>query len=266
MFKWTQELAIEELQALIAEIQTLTQETRLSATHTRWVLRTLQFLEQVFGRKSRYYLSFASLKWHETDSFMVGGPEDPEGSWNPQAAVERRHHQAYLRHLEAAKGFLLAALDDLNRYGIASVYQGKDTGPEASALVKIITLVERKLRKAIREKPEKEKYIQDAFETLLVGADVSFERETDSIVYSSKTYTPDFSFQRIDLAVELKLCSRADREKEIIAEMNDDILAYKTKYGNIIFGVYDLGFIRDVERFSDTFEGSEGIIVRVVKH
>lgn len=57
-----------------------------------------------------------------------------------------------------------------------------------------------------------------------------------------------------------------DREKEIIAEINDDILAYRTKYGNIIFGVYDLGYIRDVDRFAETLEGTEGVIVRVVKH
>src|SRR5437762_7001178 len=57
-----------------------------------------------------------------------------------------------------------------------------------------------------------------------------------------------------------------EREREIIAEINDDVLAYKTKYGNIIFCVYDLGFIRDVERFADAFEGCDGVIVRVVKH
>jgi len=104
------------------------------------------------------------------------------------------------------------------------------------------------------------------FETLLVGADIAHERETDSIVYSSKTYIPDFTFPTIGLAVELKLCNRPDREKEIIAEINDDIIAYKTKYRNLVFAVYDLGYIRDMDRFSQAFEASEGVIVRVVKH
>jgi hypothetical protein len=99
-----------------------------------------------------------------------------------------------------------------------------------------------------------------------VGADVNYERETDSITYSSKTYKPDFCFVPIDLAVELKLCNREEREKEIIAEINDDILAYKIKYRNLIFVVYDLGHIRDVERFTEAFENNEGVIVRVVKH
>ena len=265
-FTWTQELAISELQVLIKEVPKLRAGQRFSADHTRWTMRALTVLEQVFGQNSRYYLSFASLTWNEPGSFIIGGPGDPEGAWNPQAAVERVHHKAYLKQLEGAQGFLQAALDDLQQRGIEAVYEGKDTPAESSALVKIITLIERKLRKAVRDKPEREKHVQDSFDTLLVGADVQYERETDSIVYSSKTYTPDFSFGHLDLAVELKLCNRPEREKELIAEINDDILAYKTKYRNLIFAVYDLGFIRDTDRFAEAFESSDGVIVKVIKH
>lgn len=66
--------------------------------------------------------------------------------------------------------------------------------------------------------------------------------------------------------MECAFYSSDDREKEIIAEINDDILAYGTKYGNQIFIVYDNGNIRDVERFCNTFENNEGVLVRVVKH
>ena len=104
------------------------------------------------------------------------------------------------------------------------------------------------------------------FENLLIGADIPYSREVDSIEYSSKTYTPDFSVQKADLAIEVKLCNRSGREKEIIAEINDDILAYKTKYGNIIFVIYDLGLIRDTERFIKNFEEQEGVFIKVVKH
>lgn len=92
MFRWTQDLATEEAKVLIVEVDRLKQETRYSANHTRWIARVLRFLEQVFGQKSRYYLSFADLTWREDGPFMIGGPADPEGSWNPTAAVERRHH------------------------------------------------------------------------------------------------------------------------------------------------------------------------------
>jgi len=234
MYQWTQDGATKELSDLMGQVVPLTGETSFSAMHTYWVARTLAFLEQVFGRKSRYYLTFANIAWRETGSFLI----DLESSnWSPQRAIERRHHEAYIKQLESARGLLLAALDDLNRRGIAEVYNGKNTPPESSALVKIIGLIERKLRKAVRVKPEREKEVQDAFETLLVGADVVFDREADSIIYSSKTYKADFTFQPIDLAVDLKLCNRDDREKEIIAEINDDILAYKTKYGNVFFAV-----------------------------
>lgn len=265
MFKWTKESATAELKALIAEIPDLMGRRRHCAEHTRWVARTLRVLEQVFGHNSRYYLSFAHLKWSETGSFLIGGPGDPEGSWNPQAAIDRRHQEAYVRDLDPAKGFLMAALDDLDRAGIDGVYEGKDTGPEASGLVRVLTLVERKLRKVIRATPTKEREVQDAFESLLVGAEIPYGRETVSIEYSSKTYVPDFVFEPLDLVVEIKLCNRPEREKEIIAEINDDILAYGTRYGNQVFVVYDVGHIRDVERFCSTFESQDGVLVRVVK-
>lgn len=266
MFNWTKEKAIVELEALIKEIPDLMKRNRFCAEHTRWVSNTLRILEQVFGRKSRYYLSFANMKWQETGPVIVGGPGDPGFIGNPQGTMEKYHQKAYIRDLDAAKGFLLAALDELERSDIDSVYEGKDSGPESSGIVKIINLIEHKLRKLIRVGPTKEKEIQDAFENLLVGADISYGRETELIEYSSKTYIPDFIFKQLDLIVEVKFCNRTDREKEIIAEINDDILAYGTKYGNQIFIVYDNGNIRDVDRFCNTFENNEGVMIRVVKH
>ena len=52
----------------------------------------------------------------------------------------------------------------------------------------------------------------------------------------------------------------------MIAEINDDILAYSTEYGNLIFAIYDVGSIRDVDRFASQFEQHDGVLVRVVKH
>jgi len=79
-FKWTLPLALSELQSLINEIPRIRNAERFSAEHTRWAMRTLQFLEQVFGQNSRFYLSFAALTWNEPGSFIVGGPGDPEGA------------------------------------------------------------------------------------------------------------------------------------------------------------------------------------------
>jgi hypothetical protein len=122
------------------------------------------------------------------------------------------------------------------------------------------------LRKVIRNQPTKEREVQDSLENLLIGADITFSREAENIEYSSKTYKPDFTIKQLDLAIEVKLCARDGREKEIIAEINDDILAYQTRYGNILFIIYDVGQIRDSEKFSASFEAHQNVIVRVVKH
>jgi len=76
---------------------------------------------------------------------------------------------------------------------------------------------------------------------------------------------PDFVLSRLNLAVEIKFCTNG-REKDIIAEINDDIVAYRTKCANLIFVVCDLGFIRDVERFAASFEQQDHVMVCVVKH
>ena len=171
-----------------------------------------------------------------------------------------------MKQLETSKGLLQAASDQLTRADLASVYEGKDTAPESSVILRLINMAEHKLRKVIRGTPSDEKEIQNAFEGLLIGADIPYSRETESIEYSSKTYTPDFTIQKIDLAIEMKLCARERREKEIIAEINDDILAYQTEYQNLLFIIYDLGFIRDKDKFCSSFEEHENVTVRVIKH
>src|SRR5438270_928728 len=110
MFHWTQDSATAELKALIDEIPFLSHQSGFSATHTRWVVRTLGFLEQVFGRKSRYYLTFSNLSWRQSGSFLI---DLEDSDWNPQLAIERRNQEAYLRQLDSAKGLLQAALDDV---------------------------------------------------------------------------------------------------------------------------------------------------------
>jgi hypothetical protein len=262
---WTKDGALAELQGLAATARSLERNERFSEEHTRWLTRALAVVEEVFGQQSRYYLSFAALKWQESGSFVFGGPSDPEGSWNPARAIERQHHQAYLKSLGAARGFLLGAADELERSDLRSVYKGKDTAPESSAIIRVINLAGPKLRKVIRSTPKNEKEVQDAFENLLIGADIAHSREADRIEYSSKTYAPDFTLPQLDLAIEIKLCAGQGREKVIIPEINDDILAYRTKYGNLLFVVYDVGQIRDVERFTASFEQHENVVVRIVK-
>ncbi len=83
--------------------------------------------------------------------------------------------------------------------------------------------------------------------------------------YSTKRYIPDFTFNRIGLAVEVKLCKAKDREKEMIAEINDDIIGYGGRYDRCLFVIHDLGFIRDIVQFSADIEENPNIHVLIVK-
>lgn len=263
-FSWTKESAIAELNTLINEIDDLTRRPRASAEFVRWFVKCTTLLRDVFGDDSVYAQFFSQFTWSEPNPFPI---IFRTGLDNPQQILERVHQAGYIKQLGGAKGLLQAATGELSRVEkIDDVYQGKNTAPESSMILKIISLAEPKLRKVFRNPPRDEKEVQHAFESLLIGADIPYSKETESIEYSTKTYEPDFTVDKISLAIEIKLCTSTDREKKIIDEINADIPAYRKKYENLVFVIYDLGFIRDVERFAAEFEkaGSD-IFVRVVK-
>lgn len=256
MKNWTKEEALQTLQELADEVERLKSSQAFSTEHTLWMTQCYDTLEDIFGPASRYFLTFAEFSWHETGSFMFRYEEERVA----------KHHAAFLRDLGAAKGLLLGAINYLGKRELSDIYSAKDTGPEASLILKVLHLAEHQLRKVLRTQPTKESEVQDAFENLLIGAVIPYGREVDSIEYSSKTYKPDFSLPKINLAVEIKLCNRSEREKELPEEINDDILAYQSKYPNLIFIVYDLGYIRDKDKFCGSFEEHENVTIRVVKH
>jgi hypothetical protein len=261
----SQEQAIKTLQKLVEEIDLLKKKNRaFSEAHSRWLVNALAATEELFGQRSRIYLSIANLTWRRQGEFVVETRVDRMTDLNKIA--ERIDHEAYLKQLDTAKGFLMAGIDQINLYGIEEVYKSKDSAKESSEIIKILDLAENKLRKIVRDVPQREKDIQDKFEELLVAMDIDYLREQEKIVYSSKTYHPDFCFPQIGTILEIKLCDKKEREREIISEINDDIIAYKTKYSNIIFLVYDTGHIRDKDRFKEDIEAEGTVLVSVVKH
>ena len=168
----------------------------------------------------------------------------------------------------ASRAVLMALKKELQADPVAwlRLPPGEPISAHGLDLRTIVDLLERRLPRAFRGRPEEERDVQNGFETLLAGADIAYERESDSIVYSSRTYVPDFTFPGLQAALELKLLNRADKEEEVIAEIHDEILAYRTRYARIVFGVYDLGFIREPDRFSRTFDGPDGVLVTVIRH
>lgn len=128
-----------------------------------------------------------------------------------------------------------------------------------------IDLIEANLRPAIFSPPDKEVEIQNALEIVFRSRSLPFRREKVSIEYSSKRYIPDFTFDTLDLALEVKLCKSQKKEKDIVDEINADILAYQTKFRHALFVVFDLGAIRDVLTFRMSIEKNPDVKVLVVK-
>lgn len=259
MKSWTNENALKELDNAITQINAVAASGRGSDLHIRWWANTLRVVEEIFGRKSRYYLTFSAYTWNITGTQIFPG-------FDINTEIKASQQIAFREQLVQARGLLLAAKDHLKSSNITDVYQGKNTAPESSMLIKIISLIDNKLRKIIREIPNKERVIQDAFENLLISSDIPYVREGPSIEYSSKKYIPDFSFEKLDLIVEIKLCTESTKEKSLISQINDDILAYQTRFGNLIFIIYDKGQIRDNSKFCHSFENNDKVIIKIVKH
>jgi len=131
----------------------------------------------------------------------------------------------------------------------------------------VISKIQEKLRSTIHKRPEKEKEVQDALESLFITLDYDFEREQVSFSYSTKAYKPDFTSDSLRTAVDVKLCKNPQDEGKIIDAINADIPAYKSRYENLFFVVYDLGCIRRVASFTNGIEkANEKVFVKVIKH
>jgi REase_DpnII-MboI len=157
-----------------------------------------------------------------------------------------------------------AELAALRLNGLVAYLQSK-LGKTQQEYERIIDLIRANLRPAIYDDPKHEREVQNALETIFRARALDFRREQETVPYSTKRYIPDFTFDRIGLAVEVKLCKDKDREKDMIGEINDDIIGYCGKYDRCVFVVYDLGFIRDVARFSEDIEKNPNVHVLIVK-
>lgn len=257
MKKWKKQDALDALSELIEKLDAVRQKGRKSQEHMRWIANALRILEEVFGRNSRYYQTLSYFTWQESGSQVIHG-------WDIEYQIEQGHIRAFQDQINQAEGLLLASIDQLRVSEISEVYEDSNSEPVTSELITIINLGEKKLRKVIREAPSKEREVQDKFEDLLVANDISYAKEFPHIMYSSKQYIPDFSIEKLNLAIEIKLCK--NDEKGLIAQLNDDILAYRTKFKNILFIIYDLGNIRDVDNFKQSFDPYDDIIIQIIKH
>ncbi|RIH64328.1 hypothetical protein D1164_14635 [Mariniphaga sediminis] len=126
------------------------------------------------------------------------------------------------------------------------------------------------LRKTIIEIPRNEKEIQGKVETLLIGKGFSkgidYDREVGRVKVSMKEVIPDFIFQKLGLALEIKFTKDKTKTKSIIDEINADIRAYGKEYANQLFLIYDIGTITDENEFKNDIDNQDNIQVIIVKH
>jgi hypothetical protein len=118
--------------------------------------------------------------------------------------------------------------------------------------------LEARLRSAMLKLPERERDVQDAVETLLIGRGyqkgLTYDREVGRVKVSVKEVIPDFILPRLGLALEIKLSGSVAKVKAIVDEINADIRAYGKEYRSLLFVVYDLGHIRDEAEFRQDLE------------
>ena len=127
-----------------------------------------------------------------------------------------------------------------------------------------------RLRSAVFRVPERESDVQDAIEQLLIGRGmqkgVDYGREVGRVKVSTKESVPDFIFNKLSLALEVKIIKDSKRVRSVVDEINADIVSYKKAYQRLLFLVYDLGHIRDETEFCQDFEQTIGVSIIVIKH
>jgi len=146
------------------------------------------------------------------------------------------------------------------------VFLEEKLGKSEEIVKNLLGVLGSKLRPTFRELPKSEGEVQEKVDTVLNVSNFSYLREQVTIPFSSKYFKPDFTFENENTVLEVKFCGRTNREKELIDEINGDIKAYKTKYKKLIFLVYDLGFIRDVDKFKQDIHNDTDIYIEVIKH
>jgi hypothetical protein len=160
------------------------------------------------------------------------------------------------------KSYAELAAMELN--SLATYLQSK-VGRKQQEYEQIIDVIRANLRPAIYDEPKHEREVQNALETIFRVRNLDCNREQQTVAYSTKRYIPDFTFDRIGLAVEVKLCPDKDRERRMIDEINADIIGYGGRYDRCLFVAYDLGFIRDEAKFSRDIEANPNVHVVVIK-
>ncbi|MBE7638023.1 hypothetical protein GUA87_14290 [Sneathiella sp. P13V-1] len=149
-------------------------------------------------------------------------------------------------------------------------YLENNIGYAQDQILQLRDFIQANLRRATLETPKIEKEVQDNIERILIGRGLhkgsDYDREVGRVKIAHKETIPDFIFPPLNLAMEVKLSKNETKSKVIVDEINADIQAYSKGYDFILFVIYDLGSIRDVDEFSSDIQQNKGIFVEIIKH
>ena len=160
----------------------------------------------------------------------------------PAAGYRKAASRRLVSDLGTARGILLAAADQLEQGDLVSVYEGKNRAPESSLIMKVISPRDVCYGESIRSTPKTRRSTGVPSRTSSSGPASRSHAEADPNGFledlCSRFHPPEGRSRGRNQAR-----AASGREKRSSKEINDDILAYRTKYGNSLV-VYDIGQIR----------------------
>lgn len=136
----TKDEAKNVIDAALARMATLENELPFSAAHVSFIQSVTLDLARIFGGRSTITINFSSV------SYQMPSGRFPATLHNYELELLRRKIDAYLEGLERARGILLSAREQLERYGVDKVIRGVSAdgarvfishGTETAALAKV---------------------------------------------------------------------------------------------------------------------------------
>ncbi|WP_445621516.1 PD-(D/E)XK nuclease domain-containing protein [Kushneria sp. Sum13] len=238
------------------------------------------------------YLSFASALLDSMNQSLKASSESDVWKHSSYQTYMRKYNSLVREVAAVTSGTALLDLYDLDRVpsmgdtiaiqqksyfdsvhsnlSILKAFLENKIGLKEDKTLQIKDFIQANLRRAMFDRPDKEILVQDVVEQLLIGRGmekgVDYDRETGRVKISIKEVVPDFIFQKLGLALEVKLSKTTTKSKTIVDEINADIMAYSREYRSIIFLVYDIGSIRDETEFKNDLEVNDAVSVIVIKH
>jgi len=111
--------AIKSIQTQIKKIEGLSKQYNKSSDHTKWLLDTIDILEEIFGEGSTIYRSFVLITWTPAGRTFMASYLDYE---QKMAQVQQ---ESFLSGLEKAKGILESGITLIRRKGLPKKEESK---------------------------------------------------------------------------------------------------------------------------------------------